>query len=170
VLLRSKSLSTNLIIHLAIVFYPLHVKCVVLSRVSFFHATKENIELKEEAAYLTTRLEITKLSEKMIKDDLSRAEESATKSNYELSVGFERCEDNSEKCAPKFIASSNYHKGEETIKSTKAHYPSNLKPSFNPKREVRKETPKPRERKLLFACFVAVLVTCMSFASDAREF
>jgi hypothetical protein len=135
-----------------------------------FHATKENIELKEEAAYLTTRLEITKLSEKMIKDDLSRAEESATKSNYELSVGFERCEDNSEKCAPKFIASSNYHKGEETIKSTKAHYPSNPKLFFNPKREVRKETPKPRERKLLFACFVAVLVTCMSFASDAREF
>jgi hypothetical protein len=33
----------------------------------------------------------------------------------------------------------------ETIKSTKAHYPSNPKPSFNPNREVRKETPKPSE-------------------------
>jgi hypothetical protein len=31
-----------------------------------FHATKENTELKQEAAYLTARLEKTILSEKMI--------------------------------------------------------------------------------------------------------
>jgi hypothetical protein len=61
-----------------------------------------------------------------------------------LGVGFERCEDKGEKSAPKFIPSSTYHKEEATIKSTKAHYPSNPKPSFNPKREARKETPKPR--------------------------
>jgi hypothetical protein len=36
------------------------------------------------------------------------------------------------------------------MKSTKAHYPSNPKPSFNPKREARKETPKPREEA--FVC------------------
>jgi hypothetical protein len=42
----------------------------------FFHATKENTELKQEVAYLTTRLEKIKLSEKMIEDDLSRVEES----------------------------------------------------------------------------------------------
>jgi hypothetical protein len=41
---------------------------------------------------------------------------------------------------------------EETIKSTKTHYPSNPKPSFNPKREVRKETTKPREEA--FVCMV----------------
>jgi hypothetical protein len=46
--------------------------------------------------------------------------------------------------APKFIPSSTYHKEEATIKSTKAHYPSNPKSSFNPKRKTRKETPKPR--------------------------
>jgi hypothetical protein len=37
----------------------------------FFHATKENIELKQEVAYLTARNEKTILSEKMIEDDLS---------------------------------------------------------------------------------------------------
>jgi hypothetical protein len=94
---------------------------------------------------LTARLEKTVLSEKMIEDDLSRVEESATKSTYILGVGFERCEDKGEKSAPKFIPRSSYHKEEATIKSTKAHYPSNTKSSFNPKREGRKETPKPKE-------------------------
>jgi hypothetical protein len=31
----------------------------------------------------------------------------------------------------------------------KTHYPSNSKPSFNPKREVKKETPKPREETFI---------------------
>jgi hypothetical protein len=115
-----------------------------------FHATKENTELKQEVAYLTSHLERTIVSEKMIKDDLSWDEESATMSTYKLGVGFERCEDKGEKSDPKFIPSSNYHKEEATIKSTKTYYPSNPKPSFNPKREVRKETPKPREEA--FVC------------------
>jgi hypothetical protein len=99
---------------------------------------------------LTARLEKIVLSEKMIEEDLSRIEESATKSTYKLGVRFERCEDKGEKSAPKFIPSSTYHKEDKTIKSTKAHYPSNPKPSFNPKREVSKETPKPREEA--FVC------------------
>jgi hypothetical protein len=110
-----------------------------------FHATKENTKLQQEVAYLTAHLQKIALSEKMIEEDLSRVEESATKSTYKLGVGFERCEDKGEKSAPKFIPSSTYHQEEKTIKSTKAHYPSNPKPSFNPKREVRKETPKLRE-------------------------
>jgi hypothetical protein len=81
----------------------------------------------------------------MIDEDLSRVEESATKSTYRLGVGFERCEDKSEKSAPKFFPSSSYHKEEAIIKSTKAHYPSNPKLSFKLKTEARKETPKPRE-------------------------
>jgi hypothetical protein len=117
-----------------------------------FHATKENTELKQEIAYLTSRLERIMVSEKMIEDDLSRVEESATKSTYKLGVGFERCEDKGEKRAPKFIPTSNYHKEEETIKSTKTHYPSSPKPSFNPKRDVRKETPKPREDAFICMC------------------
>jgi hypothetical protein len=114
------------------------------------HATKENTEFQQEVAYLTARLEKPILSEKMIVEDLSRVEESATKSTYRLGVGFERCEDKDEKSAPKFIPSSTYHKEEATIKLIKAHYPSNPKSSFNPKREVRKETPKPREEA--FVC------------------
>jgi hypothetical protein len=94
---------------------------------------------------LIARLEKTVLSEKMIEEDLSRVEESATKSTYRLGVGFERCEKKGEKSAPKFVPSCSYHKKEEALKPTKAHYPSNPKPSFNQNREARKETPKPRE-------------------------
>jgi hypothetical protein len=79
------------------------------------------------------------LSEKIIEEDLSRVEKSATKSTYRLGVDFERCDDKDEKSASKFIPSSTYHEEEVTIKRTKAHYPSNPKPSFNPKREARKE-------------------------------
>jgi hypothetical protein len=42
----------------------------------------------------------------MIEEDLSRVEESATKSTYRLSLGFERCEKKGEKNAPKFVPSS----------------------------------------------------------------
>jgi hypothetical protein len=114
-----------------------------------FYATKENNELKQEVAYLTSRLERTTVSEKMIEDDLNCVEESVTKSTNKLGVGFERCEDKGEKSAPMFVPRSNYHKEEETLKSTKTHYPSNPKPSFNPKREVRKEPPKPREGAII---------------------
>jgi hypothetical protein len=114
------------------------------------HATKESTKLKQEVAYLTSHLERTVVSEKMIEDDFSRVEESATKSTYKLGVDFERCEDKGENRSPKFVPTSNYHKEEETIKSTKTHYPSSPKPSFNPKREVRKETPKPIEE--VFVC------------------
>jgi hypothetical protein len=117
---------------------------------------------------LTARLEKTVLSEKMIEQDLSRIEESATKSTYRLGVWFERCERKGEKSAPMFVPSSSYHKEEEALKLTEAHYPSNPKASFNPKRDARKETPS-RERKFLFACFVTVLVTWMSFAFGERE-
>jgi hypothetical protein len=75
-----------------------------------------------------------------------------------LCVGFERCEKKSEKSASKLVPSSSYHKEEEALKPIKAHYPFNQKPSFNPKRKARKKNPS-QEMKLLFACFVTVLVT-----------
>jgi hypothetical protein len=85
--------------------------CVVCGSLNskVVHATKENTELKQEVTYLTSHLERMVVSEKMIEDDLSHVEESATKSIYKLGVGFERCEDKSVKSAPKFIPSSNYH-------------------------------------------------------------
>jgi hypothetical protein len=67
-----------------------------------------------------------------------------------LGVGFERCEDKGGKSATKFIPSSNYHQEEKTIKSIKTHYPSNPKPSLTPKRGVKKETLKLREKA--FVC------------------
>jgi hypothetical protein len=114
------------------------------------HGTKENTELQQEVAYLTARLEKTALSEKMIEEDLSQVEESATKSIYRLGVGFERCEKKGEKSAAKFVPTSSYHKEEEALKPTKTHYPFNPKSSFNPKREASKETPKLREKA--FVC------------------
>jgi hypothetical protein len=122
--------------------------CVSLKG-KLFHAAKENTELQLEVTYLTACLEKIILSEKMIEEDLSRVEESVTKSTYRLCIDFERCKDKGEKSAPKFILSSIYHKEEATIKRTKAHYPSNTKSSFNPKREVRKETPKSREEAFI---------------------
>jgi hypothetical protein len=98
---------------------------------------------------LNSRLERAVVSEKIIENDLNHVEESATKSTNKLGVGFERCEDKGEKIAPKFVPSSNYHKEEETLKFIKTHYPSNPKPSFNPKREVRKEIPKLREEAFI---------------------
>jgi hypothetical protein len=128
---------------------PLYEMCVSLKGKPF-HATKENSELKQEVAYLTVRLEKTGLSEKMIEYDLNQVEESATKSTNKLGVGFERCEDKGETSAPNFISSSNYHKEEEALKQIKTHYPSNPKSSFNPKREVRKETPKLGEEAFVY--------------------
>jgi hypothetical protein len=74
-----------------IVLFPPCEACVSLKG-KLLHATKENIELQQEVAYLTARLEKTVLSEKMIEQDLSQVEESATKSTYILGVGIEGCE------------------------------------------------------------------------------
>jgi hypothetical protein len=128
---------------------PLCIVCGSL-KCKLFHATKENTKLKQEVTYLTAHLEKTVLSEKMIEEDLIRVEESATKSTYKLGVGLERCEKKGQKSATKFVPSSNYHKEEEALKPTKTHYPPNPKPSFKPKRDVKKETPKPREKA--FVC------------------
>jgi hypothetical protein len=81
----------------------------------------------------------------MIDDDSSQIEQSATKSTYKLSIGFERCEDKGEKSALRFVPSSNYYKVEEALKPIKTHYPSNPKSSINPKRGVKINTPNPSE-------------------------
>jgi DNA repair exonuclease SbcCD ATPase subunit len=56
---------------------PPYEACVSLKG-KLSHATKENTELQQEIAYLTARLEKIVLSEKMIEEDLSQLEESAT--------------------------------------------------------------------------------------------
>jgi hypothetical protein len=121
------------------------------------HAAKENSELKQEFAYLSSRLERIIVSE-----------ENAAKSKYKLDVGFEKCEDKGEKTDPKFVPSSNYHKEEESLKPTKTHYSSNPKPTINPKRGVKKNTPNPSE-EVYICMFVPVRVTWTSYSFSARE-
>jgi hypothetical protein len=60
-----------------IILSPPYETCVSLKG-KFFHATKENIELKQKVAYLTARLKKTVLSKKMIEEGLSQVEVSAT--------------------------------------------------------------------------------------------
>jgi hypothetical protein len=91
-------------------------------------------------------------------EDLSRVEESATKSTYRLGDEFERCEKKGEKSAPKFVPSSSYHKEEEALKSTNVHHPSNPKPSFNPKRDVKRETPKSRDDTFICMFFIVRVI------------
>jgi hypothetical protein len=54
-------------------YIVLSPSCVVCDSLKgkLFHATKENTELKQDVAYLTARLEMTVLSEKMIEENLS---------------------------------------------------------------------------------------------------
>jgi hypothetical protein len=132
------------------------------------YATKENSEVKQEVAYLSSRLKRTNVSEKMIEEDLSRFEESAIKSTYKFGVGFERCEDKGEKSAPKFVPNSNCHKEEESLKPTKTHYPSNPKPSFIPRRGVKKNTPNPCE-EVCICMFCGRAGHLDEFSFSARE-
>jgi hypothetical protein len=106
--------------------------CVSLKS-KLVHATNENTMLVQDVAYLTSRLERTKLSEKMIEEDLSRIDECVTRSIHKLGLSYERCEDKGE-ISTKFIPSSTYKDEEEILKAKQISYPPNSKPSFNPKR------------------------------------
>jgi hypothetical protein len=130
-----------------------------------FHATKENTELQQEVAYLTAHFEKNILSEKMIEEDLSRVEESVTKSTYKLGVGFERCE--------VWRVLSSLFPAPPITKRKQQSNPLNLtthptQSHHSTLREKWGNKPPSRERKHLFACFVAVQFTWMSFTSDAR--
>jgi hypothetical protein len=88
---------------------------------------------------ITSRLERTKLSEKMIEEDLSRVDECVTRSIHKLGLGYERYQDKSE-ISTKFVPSSTYKDEEETLKAKQISYPSNPKPSFNLKRAQKQTT------------------------------
>jgi hypothetical protein len=102
----------------------------------------------QDVAYLTSRLERTKLSEKIIEEDLSWVDECVTRSIHKLGLGYERCEDKGE-ISTKFVLSSTYNDDEETLKVKQISYPLNPKPSFNPKRGVKRESPKPRDEAFM---------------------
>jgi hypothetical protein len=89
------------------------------------------------------------LSEKIIEEDLSRVDECVTRSIHKLVLGYESCEDKGE-ISTKFVASSTYNDEKETLKAKQTPYPPNPKPSFNPKRGVKRESSKSREKA--FVC------------------
>jgi hypothetical protein len=103
------------------------------------HATNENTMLMQDVAYLTLRLERTKLSEKMIEEDLSRVDECVTRFMHKLGLGYERCENKGE-VSTKFVSSSTYKDEEQTLKAKQIPYPPNPKPSFNLKRAQKQTT------------------------------
>jgi hypothetical protein len=117
--------------HVSVTSAPCEV-CVSLKG-KLVYATNENTMLMlDDGSYLTLRLERTKLSEKMIEEDLSRVDVCVTHSMHKLGLGYERCEDESE-LSTKFVPSSTYKDEEETLKAKQIPYPPNPKPSFNPK-------------------------------------
>jgi hypothetical protein len=137
--------------HISITSSPCEV-CVSLKS-KLVHAIIENTMLVQDVAYLTSRLERTNLNEKMIEEDLSWVDECVTRSIHKLGLGYERCEDKGE-ISIKFVPTSTYKDEEETLEAKQILYPPNPKPSFNPKREVRKETPKLREEA--FVCMFCI--------------
>jgi hypothetical protein len=96
------------------------------------HGTNENTMLMQDVVYLTSRFERTKLSEKMVEEDLSRVDECVTCSIHKFDLGYERCEDKGE-VSIKFVPSSTYKDEEETLKAKQISYPLIPKPSFNSK-------------------------------------
>jgi hypothetical protein len=177
--LNVKTLETKLLekSHISVTSSPCEF-CVSLKG-KLVHATNENTRLMKDVAYLTSCLERTKVSEKLIEEDLSRVDECVTHSIHKLSLGYERCEDKGE-ISTTFMPSSTYKYEEETLKAKQISYPpnpkpsfnpkrdqkqttnpSNPKPSFNPKREVRKETSKSREKAL-----ICMFCGCASHLND----
>jgi hypothetical protein len=92
-----------------------------------------------DVAYLTSWFERTKLSEKIIEEDLSRVDKYVTRSIHKLGLGYERYEDKGE-VPTKFVLSSTYKDEKETLKAKQISYPPNLKPSLNPKRAQKQTT------------------------------
>jgi hypothetical protein len=137
--LNVKKLETKLLekLHVLIISSPCE-GCVSLKD-KLIHAINENTMLVQDVTYLTSRLERTKLCEKMIEEDLSQVDECLTRSIHKLSLGYERCEDKGE-ISTKIVPSSTYNDEEETLKGKQIPYLPNPKPSFNPKRAQKQTT------------------------------
>jgi hypothetical protein len=136
--LNVKKLVTKLLekSHVSVTSSPCEL-CVSLKG-KLVHATNENTMLMKDVAYITSWLERTKVSEKMI-EYLSWVDECVTHSIHKLGLGYERCEDQGE-ISTKFLPSSTYKDEEETLKAKQIPYPPNPKPSFNPKRALKQTT------------------------------
>jgi hypothetical protein len=84
---------------------------------------------------LTSHLERTVLSEKMIEEDLSQIEESATKSTYKLSVGFERYDKRVRRVLPSlFLASTTIKRRKHSNQPKPTTHPIQSHPSYQRER------------------------------------
>jgi hypothetical protein len=146
--LNVKMLETKLLEKSHVSVTSSHCELCVPFKGKLVHATNEKTMLVQDVTYLTSRLERTKLSEKMIEEDLSQVDECVTRSIHKLGLGYERCEDKGE-VSTKFVSSSTYKDEEQTLKAKQIPYALNSKPSFNPVREVKRETPKLREKAFI---------------------
>jgi hypothetical protein len=146
--LNVKKLETKLLEKLHVSVSSSSCEGCVSFKCKLVHATNENTMLVQDVAYLTSRLERTKLSEKIIEEDLSRVDECVTRSIHKLDLGYERCQDKGE-ISTKFVSSSTYNDEEETLQAKQIPYHLNPKPSFNPERRVKRESPKPREKAFI---------------------
>jgi hypothetical protein len=114
--LNVKKLETKLLKKSHVLVTSSHCELCVSLKGKLVHATNENTMLMQDDAYLTSRLERTKLSEKMIEKNLSRVDECVTRSIHKLGLCYERCEDKGE-VSIKFMPRSSYKDEEETIKA-----------------------------------------------------
>jgi hypothetical protein len=138
--LNVKKLETELLekSHVSVTLSPCEL-CVSLKG-TLVHATNENTMLIQDVAYLTSWLERTKVSEKMIEEeDLSWVDECVTHSIHKLGLGYDMFEDKGE-ISIKFVSSSTYKNEEETLKTKQIPYHPNPKPSFNPNRAQKQTT------------------------------
>jgi hypothetical protein len=137
--LNIKKLETKLLekSHVLVTLSPCEL-CVSLNG-KLVHATNGNTMLMQDIAYLTSRLERTKLSEKMIEENLSQVDECVTHSIHKLDLGYERCEPKGE-ISTKFVPSFTHKDEEDTLKAKPILYPPNPKSSFNPKKVQRQIT------------------------------
>jgi hypothetical protein len=139
-----------------------------LSQGKLFNAIKENTELQQEVAYLTARLEKIVLSEKMIEEDLSRLRRVQSSPHTDWGLGLRGVRIRVRRVLPSlFLAPPTTKRKQQSNPPKLTTHRTQSHPSTQREKQARKLLS--RERKLLFACFVAVLVTWMNFASGGRE-
>jgi hypothetical protein len=139
-----------------------------LSKGKFFHATKENTELQQEVIYLAARLEKTVLSEKMIKEDLNQLRRVQPSPHTDWGLGLRDVRRKMRRVLLSlFLAPATIKKRKHSNQPKPITHP--IQSRHSTQREKQGKKLLSRERKLLFACSVAVLVTWMSFASGGRE-
>jgi hypothetical protein len=154
--------------HVSVTLSPCEL-CVSLKG-RLVHATNKNTMLVQDVAYLTSWLERTKVSEKMIEEDLSRVHECVTRSIHKLDFGYERCEDKCEICTGLCLAPL-IKMRKKLYRPNKFHTLQTQNHSLT-RRELKSKQPIHSCLILMvftLACFMAVWVTWLSFTFGARE-